>query len=104
MTKTRRIICLKPTFMSPAISFKLEAQVKECHIELSLDPSSETTCRCLEVPSRHSTDRWVHRLDTGCVSDAYCHRWVTAPRDTEAEVQSSIAVCECIMASQRHGA
>ena len=26
------------------------------------------------------------------------------PRDTEAEVQSSIAVCECTMASQRYGA
>ena len=40
----------------------------------------------------------------GCVSDADCHRWVQAPKDTEAKVQSSIAVCECTLASQRYGA
>ena len=46
----------------------------------------------------------VYHLDAGCVSDAYCHRWDITPRGTEAEVQSSIAVCGCTMAPQRYGA
>ena len=51
---------------------------------------------CLRCPNRHSTDRRIDRLIIGRASDAYCQQVVyQAPLETEAEVQLSVAVCEC---------
>ena len=56
------------------------------------------------VPKRHSTDRWYIAWILGACRMPTVIGGIQTPRDTEAEVQSSIAVCECTMASQRYGA
>ena len=61
------------------------------------------TCKCLEVPNDIApTGGYIAWILGACQMPTVIGEYST--RDTEVEVQCSIAVCECIMSSQRHGA
>ena len=98
MTRLNQHSCLQP-FLSSEAQGKGVVDIEPNLILAQKKPVDASGAQADIAPTGGQIAWLVRR-----VSDAYCHRWVQAPRDTEAKVQPSIAVCECTMASQRYGA